>query len=222
MNLEALVAAFRIDAKDRIAPHLFAEEDVVAWLNDAQKEAAVRGRLLYESDNAAVCQIAVQAARAVYPLHEALYELDYLGFESPNEACVQELSLKSTGELDRIMPGWRSSTGSPVYVVQDDTTLRLVPKPSAPGLLRLEGYRLPLDELTADGDEPEIHMAHHRHLVDWALHRAFSVPDADTFDPQRAANAERAFTVYFGLSPDSDLRRITRHDQEHHTLPFFP
>ncbi|MNY59466.1 hypothetical protein D3C86_1959210 [compost metagenome] len=108
-----------------------------------------------------------------------------------------------------------------VHVVQDDKTLRLAPKPDVAGVLRLEGYRLPIDEMQSDGDEPEIHRAHHRRLVDWALHRAFSVPDADIFDAQRAVNAERAFTDYFGPAPDSDLRRTTRHDQVHHTLPDF-
>ena len=64
------------------------------------------------------------------------------------------------------------------------------------------------------------HKAHHEHLIDWALHRAFSVPDAEAFDPQRAALAEQAFTEYFGPLPDSDLRRITRHDVVHHNTVY--
>ncbi|MNV63001.1 hypothetical protein D3C71_1555760 [compost metagenome] len=87
-------------------------------------------------------------------------------------------------------------------------------------MLRLEGYRLPLAALEQDSDEPEIHKGHHRHLVDWALHRAFSVPDADTFDPKRAGDAEAAFAAYFGLPPDSDMRRTTRHDQDHQTTVY--
>ncbi|MNY65812.1 hypothetical protein D3C86_2031420 [compost metagenome] len=106
--------------------------------------------------------------------------------------------------------------------MQDDLSLRLAMKPESSGTLLLEGYRLPLELMEDDTDEPELHHAHHRHLVNWALHRAFGVPDADMFDPTRAANAERAFTAYFGPSPDSDLRRITRHDQEHHSLPYLP
>ena len=64
------------------------------------------------------------------------------------------------------------------------------------------------------------HKAHHEHLIDWALHRAFSVPDAETFDQHRADLAERAFTEYFGLLPDSDMRRITRHDVVHHNTVY--
>ena len=81
------------------------------------------------------------------------------------------------------------------------------------GTLHIEGYRVPLKALENDTDKPEIHEAHHRHLVHWALHRAFSKPDSETIDPQRAATAEAAFTRYFGPGPDADLRRSTRHDE---------
>lgn len=77
----------------------------------------------------------------------------------------------------------------------------------------MEVYRLPIKLLVNDSDKPEIHEAHHAYLVHWALHRAFSKPDSDGFDPQRADTSERAFTDYFGPRPDSDLRRSTRHDE---------
>lgn len=57
---------------------------------------------------------------------------------------------------------------------------------------------------------------HHPHLVEWALHKAFSVPDAEFFDPNRAQIAEAKFIDYFGERPDSDLRRITREDVPQH------
>ena len=74
--------------------------------------------------------------------------------------------------------------------------------------------------LVNDADKPEINQAHHRHLVHWALHRAFSKPDSETIDPTRAATAEAAFTRYFGPSPDADLRRSTRHDEVQTNISF--
>ena len=38
----------------------------------------------------------------------------------------------------------------------------------------------------------------------------------------RAASAEAAFTRYFGLLPDSDLRRRTREDVPHFNTAFLP
>ena len=73
-----------------------------------------------------------------------------------------------------------------------------------------------------DGDVPEINQIHHVHLIQWALHKAYSVPDSEFFDPNRSALAEQEFTDYFGPRPDSDVRRITREDVPHVVQPFMP
>ena len=39
---------------------------------------------------------------------------------------------------------------------------------------------------------------------------------------ERAEKAEREFSSYFGLMPDADMRRITRHDVAHHNATFLP
>jgi hypothetical protein len=72
--------------------------------------------------------------------------------------------------------------------------------------------------MALDGDEPCILAVHHIHLVQWALYRAFSKPDAEIFDPNRAAQAEAEFSRYFGARPDSDLRSDTREDEPQHIV----
>ena len=84
----------------------------------------------------------------------------------------------------------------------------------------LKGYRL-AKPLENDEDEPEIHPTHHRHLCDYALMKAFSVPDAELFDPNRAVIAEKYFNDYFGLPKDSDFRRLTREDKPHVNASFW-
>ena len=222
MNLEQLTAQFRVDADDLTEPHFWDAEWIATWLTEAQAEAAVRGRLLYEASNPAVCQIAVAANTATHDLHKSLFELVHLRFQATGAATSSVLSIKAREELDRIRPGWRDETGSPRHAVQDDTRITLVPRPELAGTLHIEGYRVPLKALENDTDKPEIHEAHHRHLVHWALHRAFSKPDAETIDPTRAATAEAAFTRYFGQRPDSDLRRATRSDVPQTNKVFFP
>lgn len=213
MNLEQLIAQFRIDAHDLQAPPLWESEWVAAWLTEAQAEAAIRGRLLFEAADPAICEIAVTAGVATYPLHKSLYELAHLRFKPTGSTQSEPVHLKAREELDRIRPGWRDEAGTPRYAVQDDTRITLVPRPELAGTLHIEGYRVPLKALENDTDKPEIHEAHHRHLVHWALHRAFTKPDSETIDPTRAATAEAAFTRYFGPRPDADLRRSTRHDE---------
>ena len=222
MNLEQLRQQFRIDADDLVQPYLWPDEWLAPWLTEAVSEAAVRKRLLYEASNPAMCQIAVAASAATHELHKSLFELVHLRFQATGAATSSVLSIKAREELDRIRPGWRDETGTPRHAIQDDTRITLVPRPEVAGTLHIEGYRVPLKALENDTDKPEIHEAHHRHLVHWALHRAFTKPDSETIDPQRAATAEAAFTRYFGPSPDADLRRSTRHDEVQTNKAFFP
>lgn len=212
MNLEQLIASFRVDADDLEEPHLFKDEWIAAWLSEAQAEAAIRGRLILEDANPAVCQIAVTAGQASYELHRSIYEIADLRFVPAGQPKSVPLALVTREWLDDKRPGWRDCAGTPQFAIQTDRRIRLVGAPDADGMLHLEAYRVPLKALENDADKPELNEAHHRHLVQWALHRAFSRPDSETIDPQRADRAMAAFTGYFGLPPDSDLRRATRHD----------
>lgn len=212
MNLEQLIASFRVDADDLEEPHLFKDEWIAAWLSEAQAEAAIRGRLILEDANPAVCQIAVTAGQASYELHRSIYEIADLRFVPAGGSQSTPLALVTREWLDDKRPGWRDCAGTPQFAIQTDRRIRLVGVPDADGVLHLEAYRVPLKALENDVDKPELNESHHRHLVQWALHRAFSRPDSEVVDPQRAEMALGQFTRYFGLPPDSDLRRSTRHD----------
>lgn len=212
MNLEQLTASFRVDADDLIEPYLFQDEWIAGWLSEGQTEAAIRGRLILEDGTPDICQIAVTAGVAVYDLHRSVYEIAHMRFLPMGTTCAEPIALVTREWLDDKQPGWRDRAGTPAFVVQSDRTIRLACTPDINGVLYLEAYRTPLKVLVNDIDKPELAEAHHRHLVYWALHRAFSRPDSETVDPERAGRALAAFTAYFGLAPDSDLRRSTRHD----------
>ena len=178
----------------------------------------------------------VRAGGAVCALPDGFYELSHLAFIDAAGAR-HPLRLVSSEYLDgpepsRIVPpygsgynlprgadNWRDATGNPpLFAVQMDSSVRLAPIPTDAGSLALEGYRTPLRE--AD-DDPEINAGHHAHLVQWVLYRTYSVTDEDYFDGKRADTALAEFTRYFGLRPDADLRRATRHDTPHHVEAFF-
>lgn len=221
MTLAELIRQFRREARDRVAPFFWGDEDVTDLFNDAVEEAAIRGRLLHESGSSAVCRINVLADRSACRLHPALYELTYIAFQGPS-CPPSKLQLQSVEWLDDHVRDWRTQVDTPCYAVQSDTGLRLVPTPRDAGILMVEGYRVPINRMAGDTDEPEIHQAHHRHLVQWVLHRCFGEPDSEAFDPNRSAIAEAAFTQYFGLRPDVNLRRITREDSPQHVQAIWP
>lgn len=224
MQLNDLVRRFRTLANDKVEPYFIDDDSVTDWLNDAVNEACIRGRLLHESQDSDVCNIAVTVGTAHYPLHESLYELSRVWFEPSDGSYGSYLSLMSAESLDQRYKcdNWKRMQGVPQFAIQDDTGIRLVPIPILDGELQLEGYRVPLLPMQDDDDVPEINVIHHVHLLQWVLHKVFSIPDAEFFDPNRAALAEQAFTDYFGERPDSDLRRMTREDVPHVVQPFLP
>lgn len=216
MDLATLRATFRTETGDKREPYLFDSDDIDLWLNEAQTEAAIRGRLIYETDNDDICEIAVTAGTSTYTLHVKLYEIMVARFQKDGDTEWTELPIRSRKELDRLRPGWRDETEDVRDLIQDDKTIRFGCIPVSDGTLRLEGYRLPRVDMEDDDDTPEIHAMHHRQLVDWALFRAYLSPDAETNDPKRAYEAETRFTRYFGAKPDADGRRLTQHDTPHH------
>lgn len=219
MELRELIRRFRVESNDKVEPYFIEDDDVKAWLNDAVNEACIRSRLIYENN----VSISVQVGKSIYPLSKSIYEISRIWFEPSSGEKARPLTLVSTGELDRkFYDNWAELHGKPGYVVQTDTKIRLVPQPDVGGIIKLEGYRVPLSPLQADTDIPELNPIHHVYLIQWVLHKAFSVVDSEFFDPNRAAIAEQSFTDFFGARPDSDLRRITREDVDHHVQPFLP
>lgn len=222
MTLEELIRRFRTLAVDKVQPYLFDDEDVIDWLNDAQRQACIRGRLLREDANLAVCEIALTPGQRTYPLHKSVYEIINARIVPGNGDRARTVFLASREWMDGNMPDWRDEQGQAEFAIQDDTSIRVVGVITTGDKLVIECYRTPLKVLANDVDKPEIHEAHHEHLIQWALHKAFSVVDADTFDPERSEKAEEEFTRYFGPLPDADMRRETRWDVPHHNAAILP
>lgn len=222
MQLSELIARYRVLANDKVEPYFVSDDEVTALLNDAVAEAAIRARLIFDATEPDVCQIEVLKGQALYSLHPALYELVSAAFV-PSGGGRIPLSLTSVEGLDSRMPkDWREREGKPCHLAQHDKHFRLAPIPDADGAIHLEGYRVPVAEMEDPDDAPEIGDIHHQHLIQWVLHKVFSIPDAEIFDPARSEQALQEFERYFGLRPDSDLRRITREDVPHHVEAFWP
>ena len=67
---------------------------------------------------------------------------------------------------------------------------------------------------------PEISPTHHRHLVKWVLHRAYSRPETDMFDPEKANRALKEFVDYFGERPDASNRNRASASRPHRNLAY--
>lgn len=217
MTLAELIAQFRVDSDDLAAGQLSSDANITAWLNEAEDEAAIRAQLIHDVSTVAVCSIAVTAPTSVYTLHSAILDITRAVFTPTGSTTEYELYLTDRIEQDRTHPGWRTLVDIPHEAIQLDTTLQLGCIPSTSGTITLEAHRLPLLPIEDRASEsPEIGRVHHRHLVQWALHRCYSRPDTEVFNPNKAATALAEFERVFGLRPGPSYRRDSQANRPQH------
>ena len=220
MDAAALVALFRQRADDAVAPHLFATDWLLGVLSEAEKEACLRARLIWD-ESSAFLTVALDAGQDTYPLDARIDRIDRVMFV-PAGPGLKPRELELTG-ADAIAEQcqWHQSSGRPELAARRGQTLRVWPAPAAayPGVLRIACYRFPLDVMEDESDEPEIPQEHHEGLVDWALYRAWSSKDSENDDPGRANAALAAFEQRFGQRPTADVLR--RHRERRRVTPRF-
>jgi len=222
MTLTELIAQFRTDSDDAVAPYLASDANVTAWLNEAEHEAAIRARLISDVSTPAVCSVAITAPTTVYALHASVLDITRAAFTPTGSTTEYEVFIVDRVDQDRNRPGWRTTTDIPQQAIQTDTQLQLGCIPSSDGVLALEVNRLPLVNIEDSSSEaPEIGAVHHRHLVQWAIHKHFARPDADVHDTGRSDKALAEFTRVFGIRPDADYRRATQANRQPHNKAFW-
>jgi hypothetical protein len=231
-TLGQLVKDFRVDSDDRPRDLngkkddlLWPDEDVKRWLGEAEEEAAIRKRLLYDDYTLAMVRIDVTAGVSSYPLDPRMFEVSKARLlNATTGRHVEDLFITTREQLDLECLGWRDERRQPELFIQDDTRIVLPGIVDKAYTLRIEGYRTPLKPMeacSADSVKPEIAVLHHRYLVKWALYRAYSKQDADTLDPARADRALGDFEAYFGKRPMADMHRRMQANQPHHTRSYF-
>ena len=184
MNLEDIRGESRKRLKDEVRPYFWSNEWLDQTINEAEREACIRARLIEDvSSNATSIDLVPGEKR--YPLDPVV--LDVL-------AC--ELASRPGVRID----GWTLT----------ETELVFESAPTSLDVLLMTVIRLPLEEMADDKDDPEIRSHHHIRLVDWVVHRAYEFPDAETFNPDGSAKALGAFEASFGRRPTANVQRKHR------------
>ena len=203
MRLDQLLEQFRRDSDDRAEPFLWSTEDVTDWLNEAEGEACERMRLLRDTRT---YPIAAGDSGAT-AIHAHLFSVLRAWLVDAGGE-IYTLEERDELELDQTVPDWRSRTQRPErFIWYGDRTLRFDALADAAYTLHLECWALPQTEFRGADAAPSIPAIHHRRLVYWALHKAYSVPDSELQDDEKAARNLAAFDAYFGRRPTADMRR---------------
>lgn len=196
MNLQAMRASMRVQVDDAVAPYHTADPTLTEFANEAQEEACRRARLLTDSSTAQICTVNVTAGTAIFTLDPRVL------FVRRIRIVGQSRPLQKTpmADLDQLGTEWQDETGEVMGWVPDyeSRKVRLFRIPTEDIVLQLTVVRMPLAEMAAPTDSPEIPLQMHRQLVHWMRYRFYLQPDADMNDPKKAADALAAFEQQFG------------------------
>lgn len=211
MDLEDLMAEFRQQADDKGFQPLYVDEDLPKWANEAEREAAVRARLLFD-DTSAFLTLPVVAATVRYAIDPRIQVIDG-AFFAPTVGRQRLLDLTGLDDLRQHDTHLCRTCNRPAALVHiEQSAIRLWPIPTSTvaGSLKLEVYRLPLEDMVDSDDAPEIGAIHHLGLVDWMLYRAYATKDGEDGDPVRSKTHYDAFEARFGERPTADVLRRHR------------
>lgn len=218
MNLQALISTFRQLAGDRAFPPLFSDAQVTEWLNDAEREAAERARLLHERVLTGIVRVPLLVGQREYQLHPLFIDTDgdVMYIQRPNDTGrSRPVHRQTQADIEWTIANRSNLTGwADGFFIYGDgqgsTARRLVLDRSpaeAGGFFWLSGYRYPLEEMVDPSDEPEIHPRHHPYLIDWAQFRAFSTRDLEGAADTRSEKHKTAFAEHFGQKTDANVQR---------------
>ena len=123
MNLSALLAETRLRLDDEVQPYRHADDVLTGWLNEAQREAAERARLIVDSSTPEITRIALLEGVASYPLDQRIL------FVQRARLDASELAPVAVGDLLR--SGCTDWSGEPrrYGLDMDAGTLTLLPAP---------------------------------------------------------------------------------------------
>ena len=207
VTLDELIAAYREDSHDSGTPPFISDAQLTRFANQAEKEACRRAGLLIESSDA-MCMIAVTAGDPLATLDRKI--IDIKTARMSLDSC--QLDPITVSELSM---NWEDDAGTPSHYVTDyqSGAVRLYPSPVVDDDLLLTVTRMPLADMSAGDDEPEIREEYHEALVQWMLHKAYAKQDADMADPNKSARALAEFEREFGprVSARNERWRNSRH-----------
>lgn len=199
MNLAELIRRARVATHDVAKPYFASDDDWRDWLNEAAEEAAIRARLI--EDEAIEVSVDAGTPTANYP--ERVWAVQRVFLNDRRLQLVdREMLDASEGE------GWEVATGEPIACYEVGKTLRFYPIPQTSGTARMVAFCIPKNEMANETDEPGLNRRIHLKLLNFALAQFYAKQDADTFDPNKAAQYEAMFEGDFG--PPVDEKAVRR------------
>lgn len=203
MNSTQLRDLFRADVVDAVAPYLWSDLEVYAYMNDAYY-MFVRLMGGVSDFTSSICEVDAIQGEATADVSKKI-----LRFVAANRRSDgREVSIKNYTDL---IANYRADYGVSVssslptavgpvramVIGMQPGIVRWIDIPKANDTIDLQVYRLPLNNITGAGQTfTDVDEQHHIHLLKWMKSLAYSKQDAETFNKEKASDQEQKFVAY--------------------------
>lgn len=192
MDGPTLVAAFRTDVFDQVAPYLWSDADIYRYASEAQRMFC---RLTegIEDARSALTQIAVVPNTEWYTLSPLVLKVRFVTRNDTGRA-VQCTAAEKAAQEGVFFDG-RTGVLRALVTGLEKHAVRAYPMPTETVTLTAAVFRLPLAAITA-AVAPEIDEQHHEALLKWMRHQAYAKPDSEVYDLKKSEDAKADFERY--------------------------
>ena len=194
MNSAELRNAFRQDVDDEVVPYLWSDDEISAYMTDAQRMFARLTRGIRDATSL-MCSVDMVPGEAFAEIDKRILRITRiqrdsdaqpLGIVNIEDMDAQGIRLDNTqGRVDTVLIGL------------EPHKLRWVRMPQVADTASMVVERLPLNAIVSTRSTPlEIDEQHHRALLMWMEALAYAKQDADTRDADKAELKDAKFRAY--------------------------
>lgn len=190
MNTTELLATFRAEVFDTVAPYLWSDSLIYTYIDDAQKQFC---RDTYGIEDSRSFKISVKEdGTSWYALDPLILKLR----DAVNAATGDDVPLIAMEKMRDNHMRFDGTVGPIKAFVtgMEKGYLRAYPIPNTAATIELRVFRLSNDVVA--GDDFEIDPQHVLPLLFWVKSKAYAVQDADAYDPKKAAENKADWAAY--------------------------
>ena len=184
---------FRLDVDDNVAAFLWSDELIASYADEAQKMFCRLTNGISDSTSH-VCSVSIEAGEPFATLDKSILRIRRMQRASD----ARPITVMNVEDMDSLGLRLTSQIGQVDYAItgMDEYKVRWMQVPAADDEAQLTVFRLPLRTITTAKTPLEIAEQHHRSLLLWMKHLAYSRQDSDTYDARAADKNEGAFRAY--------------------------
>lgn len=183
---------------------------LLMYADEAEREAAARADLIFDSTTEAICKIPVTTGTKIYRIDSRINRIDNARFVGSGDSFEIKIVYRSN-EYDR-SESWDSDDFSSTRrLFVDDVNIELSGIVSVDGDIILSVYRSPLVNASSSGLF-EISERHQSKLLHWVAYRAYMSVDNDIYHDLGLYHLKE-FERYFGYSKNQDAWRYSQRNE---------